>query len=181
MWCDREGEYLAQIIAKAVKVFDSGATAIVCDFETEWIWNGTQWENSLSAMCRGNFFVIGKEGAVLTQSVERFVAATGWNGDLEAVDHANFPRVKITVKAEQGNNGRTYYKAAFIDPEDAPPGGGSKQLEGASPDQIRATSRKYGALLKGIATKAKPAAAPPPAVPLPPPSPAQPEDDDIPF
>lgn len=176
---EKEGDFVADIVGKTLKTFPSGSVAIAFRFSCVWFWNGTEWTSADGATCYGDFFIIGKGGHALEAKIQEIVRATGWDGDLGGVDDPLWvpPQVRITVKREAGQDGRTYYKAAWINHRDSAPAVG---MRGASEDEVRAAAAKYGSLLKAIAKKAA-VAAPPPATP-PGPDDAPPlGDEDIPF
>lgn len=149
------------------------------------------WEAYEPHQTRGWWYVIGKDGKCNTTAVDQLVKSMGWNGDLRSVRGAP-PDVVVQVNVKANEyNGKTTYKAGWMNPEDYAP-----EFAGASEDDVDKLQVQYGSLLRAAAAAAAPkpvakAAAPKPApkpapkkaAPLEPPeAQAKPNDDDpVPF
>ena len=151
-----------QIVAQLVEKRTAGHGDIVQDWES--------WEEFEPHNCYGTFWVIGKTGQQNATAIDQLVVSGLWNGDLKAVlNPVPDVVVQITVRAEE-YQGTTYYKAAWLNPEDHVPGPG-----GASRDEVEKLSSQFGSLLRAAAAGAKKGAKPPapkPAAPAPAAAPA---------
>lgn len=142
------------------------------------------WEGYEPHQTRGWWYVIGKTGAVNTVAVEQLVKSLGWSGDLKAIrGDAPDVIVQVSVKGEE-YNGKTQYKAGWMNPEDFVP-----EAIGASDDDVSKLSIQFGSLLRAAAASVKKAPAPVKAPPKsasktapPPAATAGPADEDpVPF
>lgn len=117
----------------------------------EWV----SWAEAEEHNVYGTYYVIGKNGDVNMTACEQLVESMGWDGSLDSIA-GPVPSVivQITVKGEE-YNGKTTYKAGWMNPEDFVPTAG-----GATADEVADLSKSYGSLLRGaaasIAKKAKP-------------------------
>jgi hypothetical protein len=116
-------------------------------------------------------WIIGKSGDVNDKAVESLSKATGWGGSfLEITEQTWQPDAcQFFVKGED-YNGKTTYKVAFLNPYDAPVGGGN--LNKIDADKAKALQTQYGSKFKAIAANAKRNAGPANGKPkAPPPAP----------
>ena len=165
---ENEGDFIARITRREVKPMEtSRAVALYAEFTAFHFFdetNGTWIELTAPYTTTGDFFVIGKEGAINEAKVREVKTATGWNGDLvEWVDPNWTPHdVRITVKAEKGRDNRTYFKVAWINDRDSPPG---RTVKAANLDAIRSLNLQFGASLRRVGGKGAPPPPPRPASP----------------
>lgn len=149
-----------QIVAQLVEKRTAGHGDVVQAWES--------WDEYEPHNCYGTFWVIGKAGAQNVTAIDQLVVSGLWDGDLKSVlNPVPDVVVQIQVKAEE-YQGTTYYKAAWLNPEDHVPGPG-----GASRGEVEKLSAQFGSLLRAAAAGAKRgvgAKAPPPAAPAPKPA-----------
>jgi len=139
----------------------------------------TSWEEYEPHQTRGWWYVVGKNGQVNTVAVEQLAKSLGWNGDLKAVN-GDVPDVVVQVNVKASEyDGKTQYKAGWMNPEDFVP-----EPFGASDEDVSKLQVQFGSLLRAAASsvvkaKAKPLTkAPPPAAKKPT---ANPAEDEVPF
>jgi hypothetical protein len=167
----RPFDWSVQPSASSKSVAISVGLLIEAQYEDgEW----TSWAEYEPHQTRGWWYVIGKNGQVNTVAVEQLAKSLGWNGDIKAVGGA-VPDVvvQVNVKSEV-YNGKTTFKAGWMNPGDYVP-----DAFGASDEDVSALSVQFGSLLRAAAAsvaKAPKAKAPPPAK-----KGAAPIDSDVPF
>src|SRR3972149_5699232 len=151
---DRAGIFKARVLRWHVRTSQqSQSLAVSMEFQvaaqldsTNWV----DWSEYEDYCVFGDFWVVGKDGAINTQGVENLVLAIGWDGDLLSVTGAPPDVVvQITVK-EEVYNGQTSYKAAWINPEDFTP-----MPQEASAEEVSQLQRRFGPLLRAAATAMK--------------------------
>ncbi|MDP3703596.1 MAG: hypothetical protein Q8R78_04350 [Candidatus Omnitrophota bacterium] len=157
----------------------SAAVAVSLDFDIIEQWDGANWmswREYEQHTVFGDYWIIKKDRTVNQGTVEQLAMSLGWDGNLESVK--GLPPnvvVQVTVKADT-YEGKTRYKAGWMNPGDFSP------RSGAPPEEVTKLSSQFGSLLRaaaaGAAKAAKPMAAPPreERVEEPPPS----GDDDAP-
>lgn len=185
---DRAGIFKAQATSWHVKTFDnSQSVAISIQFSIvaqldgqEWV----DWTQYGDFTVFGDFWVVKKDGQANVSTAKQLALALGWKGSLKAVNSSPPPTslVQITVK-EEVYKGKTFFKAAWINPEDYSP-----QPGGADDATVDGLEARFGSLLRAAtggsaqAKKAAPARRPPPAVPPAAPESKPPTDyGEIPF
>lgn len=107
----------------------------------------------------GDFYVVKKDGTVNAKAVEQLSQSLGWDGSLRTVATCAPPDVVVQVKVEENiYNGRTTYRAAWMNPGDFVPTGG-----GEDEDSVRELDALFGSQLRAAAvgSGAKPAGRPP--------------------
>ena len=165
-----EGRYLAVITEYGLfQSRTSQAVALDLRFETLAYFDKEGLADMPGYATRGRFFIIGRQGDVLEDNARNLADATGWDGDLDAINAATWrpPKVQIVVESET-NNGRTYYNAVRIFPEDWQATG---NVAGGDAEQI---ARRYTGALKSLVARHRgqaPAPSPPPAEAAPEPAP----------
>lgn len=173
---NRDGKFLAKMVAWRAKQFDSGAVAIGIEFRATDELFGDDWEPMREpATVFGDFWVVGKDGSPNTKTAKR-MSAIGWDGTFSSI---NSPPpegpVRITVEPEN-YKGKTTWKVKWVNPltKDGDAGG-----ESASTADLDA---KFGSKLQqALNRKGKPDATPPkPAGVVRKPT-DPPVDNDIPF
>lgn len=177
---DREGIFKAKPVAWSVKTFEGKqSVALNVEFVIVAMLDQGEWQDwTLYDTCRvwGDFFVVKKDGRPNTAQVQQLAESLGWNGDLRVVfGEPPDVVVQVTVK-EETYDGRTFYKAAWVNPEDYVPG----PKGGADAATVEQLQTRFGSLLRAAATSksapgakaaapgAKPAAAAPPPAQRPP-------------
>ena len=186
------GIFKAQVLSWGVRKANSGAIAVNFEFlirsELE---NDTwaSWDDFDQHTVYGDWWVVKKDGTINQGAVDQLVQVLGWNGDLNSII-GDPPAliVQIAVKDEE-YDGKTRYKAAWMNPEDYQPAG-----VGEAPAEVQVIQNRFGGLLRAAAAasaqkQGQAPTAPPPAAAAPRgPQPAKPsgpqhEDDmgDIPF
>lgn len=162
---DRPGIFKARPVQWKVKTFEGKASvAIAIEFVVtaqldggDWV----DWSGYAPHHVWGDFFVVKKDGTSNVATVQQLAVSLGWNGSLRQINSTAPPQdeVQITVKDEV-YNGKTYYKASWINPGDYVPNGGG--ADDAEVDQLEA---RFGSLLRAAAGSKRPAApkAQPPA------------------
>lgn len=156
---DRSGIFKARPATWKVKTFpNSQAVAISFEFVIVAQLDGstwTDWTGYEPVRCFGDFFVVKKTGQPNVVTVQQLATSLGWNGDLRAV-FGEPPDcvVQISVK-EEVYEGKSYFKASWVNPEDYVPQGG-----GADEATVEQLQTRFGSLLRAAAAPAKPAPAP---------------------
>jgi hypothetical protein len=155
----RPFDWSVQPSDKTKSVAISVGLLIIAQYENgEWV----SWEGYEPHQTRGWWYVIGKNGQVNTTAVEQLAKSLGWNGDLKAINgDAPDVVVQVSVKAEEFN-GKTNYKAGWMNPENFVP-----ENIGASDEDVSKLSIQFGSLLRAAASSVKktPAAKTPPKSP----------------
>lgn len=188
---DREGIFKARPVSWKVEVSkNTKSVAVAIEFVVlEQLQEGTDeqgqksyswesWSDYVEHRIWGRWYVVGKEGRANETACEQLASSMGWGGSLKSVKATQPPScvVQVTVKADT-YEGKTRFKADWMNPEDYQPGGG-----GADENEVAALDAQFGSLLraatssklpKPVAMKAKPA--PRPAAKT------EPAPDDIPF
>lgn len=161
-WLEREGTFQVQVIDCGVKETDSGAVMVNFQFNVLRQWDGEQWGEdwAFGYECRGAFCLVKKDGALMEDQVKRLVEALGWSGALVELQDGsmNGRMCQIDVKGEE-YQGKTYYKATWIRPFDAVPGGGGiAKLEDGRLAQLQA---RFGGQIRSLAGPVAGTPAPP--------------------
>lgn len=114
----------------------------------EWV----SWAEADPHRVYGTFYVVGRDGKILSDKVKKLAEALGWRGDLESVERGGPPDrvVQITVK-ENLYEGKTTYRADWIEPENFVPKG-----RGADSAEVGALSQRFGSLLRAAAAAVAP-------------------------
>lgn len=167
-YLDRAGIFMAMPASWKVKTFpNSSSVAISIEFRILAQLDGSEWTDWTSydeVRCWGDFFVVKKDGKPNVATVQQLAASIGWQGSLRQVVGGAPPEVKvqITVKDET-YNGKTFFKASWINPEDYVPTGG-----GADADEVGQLDARFGSLLRAAASgSGKPPASKPKTAPAP--------------
>lgn len=177
---DRAGIFKARPVAWTVKVFDQSggqAVAISITFAIVAQLDGGEWIDSAEQEHRvfGDYFVVKRDGSPNVGTVQQLSASLGWQGSLKLVQATpNQPPacvVQITVK-EEAYNGKTFFKAGWMNPEDYVPTQG-----GADDATVEQLESRFGSGLRAAATGKPAAEKPARKAKAPPPVSA----DDIPF
>lgn len=149
----QEGNFQVTVIQTGVKETPSGATGVEILFKVDRNWDrassqwSDQWPNGHEV--RGTFWFVKKDGTHNTETIARVAEALGWNsGNIEDFQSERFDGVQccVTVKSEL-YEGKTYYKASWIDPLDKTPGGGVAHTEDA---RLKALQKAHGAVFKAL-------------------------------
>lgn len=175
---DREGIFKARPFTWEVYRAESGAVGVSIGFEItaklsesyEW----DDWSEYEAHHCYGTWWVVKKDGSINQGPVEQLAAGLGWKGDLMTVSKEPVPEVivQITVK-EDTYNGKTRYRAAWMNPGEYAPTSSS-----TSPEDVQQLQARFGSLLRAAASGAsRPSPAPAVAVAVA----SGEQDDDIPF
>ncbi len=182
---DRAGIFKAKPLSWKVRVSqETKSVSVAIEWGIEAQLDGADWQDwrQYDVVCWGNHVVVKKDGTPNMKMVEQLAKSINWNGNLRQVNAGPPPDViaQITVK-EDHYNGKTTFKADWVNPEDYVPTGG-----GADDDEVAALDAQFGSLLRAAAGSAKPAAkaTPPKPKPAAPPQPdAEPPVDtsSIPF
>lgn len=179
---DREGIFKVRPREWWVRKADSNAVAVSFDFDILEQHNGTDWDSWAEYEQHtvfGDYWVVKKDGTINTAVVEQLAASIGWDGNLSAVQDTP-PNVvaQITVKAET-YEGKTRFKAGWMNPENFTPG-----PAGAAPEEVNQLQSQFGSLLRAAAAGAggngAPATTAPAAAPTSTSEPPPPGDDDRP-
>lgn len=184
--CDRAGTFRGKIVEYGLKEFKSGAVSVkyraelteIYDFENEqWMpcedWYMEVW---------GDAFVVGKEGKLNESAVKSLMANTGWNGQFSSIQNEKWAPTPCQFKTKEDTyDGKSFFKADYINHYDDVPGGQMPKLDDA---KIKSLDEKYGKPIRawsGNANRNQPA--PPASRPTPPPpqSAEAPPNDEIPF
>lgn len=170
---DRAGIFKARPLSWRIKVFEGKqSVAIAIEFLITAQLNGGEWsdwsgyeENHVS----GDFWVIGKTGQPNVDNVKRLRDSLGWRGVLNDVVSQDVPDivVQITVNPEE-YNGKTHFRAAWINPEDFTPS------KGASADEVKQLDARFGSLLRAAAGAPSGKPQPPKSTPAVKPKPEEP-------
>lgn len=182
---DREGIFKVRPVSWRVKTFPSSkSVAIAIEFvvvaqldeesaaDKTYTWQ--DWTVYDEIRVWGDYWVVKKDGQPNVGTCEQLAEAMGWRGSLKAVQAGPPPQciVQVTVKSED-YQGKTYYKAAWMNPEDYVPTSG-----GAPAEEVDALEASFGSLLRAATSgKASPPkkAQPPTRAVAPKPVASQPE------
>jgi len=164
--------------------------AIVSRFEGGDVWD--DWTQYEEQTITGYFYVVGRDGKVLADTVERLARALGWNGEPSALVGPP-PEVIVQITVEQETyEGKARLKVKWINPENYTPGTRVQDAQGVQ--QFRT---QFGSQMRAAATAAlkaqqsvqAPAKGVPPVRAARPPQPEPPpavaaaadDDNDLPF
>jgi len=149
---DREGIFKAKPLDWSVKKFDgSSSVAINIRFEIVSMLNDQggwdDWTQFVETFVYGDFFVLKRDGSVNDVTVKQLSESLGWNGSLHQVATNRPPDciVQVSVKHET-YNGKSYFKAGWINPENFTPSG-----QGEDADSAKALDAQFGSLLRAAA------------------------------
>lgn len=160
---NRPGIFKAREESRRVKTFqNSSAVAIAIEFVVLAEKNGddwTDWSGYEEVRVWGDFFIVKKDGTPSVATVQQLAASLEWSGSLRDLAPRRDLVVQITVKGED-YNGKTYFKASWINPGDYVP-----VPSGADDQEIGQLEARFGSLLKAAAGSAKKAPPPPPKRP----------------
>lgn len=107
----------------------------------------------------GDYYVIGKNGQVNQKTVEQLSASIGWRGTLGEIAKAPPPKVVVQVKVEENTfNGKTTYRAGWMNPGDYVPTMGGEDAE-----TISTLDAQFGSLLRAAANSTQRPTGKPPA------------------
>jgi len=159
---DREGIFRCVPHDWWVTKADSGAVAVSLDLDILEQWNGSSWDDWTQYgqyTVPGDYWVVKKDGTVNQRTVEQLARSMGWDGNLTSVQGAP-PNVLVSVSVKADTyEGKTRYKAGWMNPGDFSP------RFGAPPEEVTKLSSQFGSLLRaaaaGAAKAAKPVTAPP--------------------
>ena len=161
---------------------NSMAIAVSIDSDIVAQFNGADWDDWSGYEQHtviGDWWVIGKDGGVNLRAVEQLASSIGWDGNLDNLQ-TRPPRVLVQLVVKPDiYQGKTRYKASWMNPGDFTP------RSGASPEEVTKLSSQFGSLLRaaaaGAAKIAKPVPAPAKTVESAGPDPQSTEDDSLPF
>lgn len=151
---DRAGLFKANIKSWGIKEAKSGAIAVNIEFgilsmkvpgEDAWEdWSG------YDAFVYGDFWVIGKNGMPNESAVKQLVECLAWTGELRDIQQGP-PAVVVQVLVnEEEYDGKTYFKATWMNPEDYV-GGPNHADDG----EVAAMSTRFGSMLRASASAAR--------------------------
>ena len=153
MWIDREGIFRAVPSEWIVEQAESGAIGINIKFAIiEYLENGqwVDWRKFGPYDVTGTYWVVKKDGAVNTVTVNQLVESLGWDGSFAHVDK-DAPQVVVQIKVDQSEyNGKVYFKAGWMNPGDYAPE--KKQL---NPEIVKNLDSRFGSLLRAAASQTK--------------------------
>ena len=134
---DRDGIFKVYVMSWALKAIEGKlSVAVSIQFKIlaqlstgpgDRLWQS--WDEYEEHNVWGDFWIIGKEGKLLVEGLEKLSAALNWNGDLKAVTLNTPPQERVcqvTVKGED-YKGKIQYKANWIQHKDFSPGKGGKR------------------------------------------------------
>ena len=181
---DREGIFRVVPREWLVKTTEnSAAVAVSFDFDVISQYNGTDWDDwgqYEQHTVFGDYWVIKKDRTVNQGTVEQLASSLGWDGNLDSVQGPP-PNVvvQVSVKADT-YEGKTRYKAGWMNPGDFTP-----RASGAPPEEVSKLASQFGSLLRaaaaGAAKVAKPMPAPAKVIEPSTPNSQNTEDDELPF
>jgi hypothetical protein len=160
---DREGNFRGRVLSYGIQESSSSKSVAVAmrvaideayNHETD-SWDDWRGHN----VCAwANSWIVKANGDVNEKAVESLAKATGWGGTLqEVMDQTWQPDACQFVVRGEEYKGNTTYKVAFLNPYDAPIGGGLNKIDA---DKAKALQTQYGSKFKAIAANAKRTAAP---------------------
>lgn len=176
--CTFEGDFRGEIISYGLWEPDGGAVAISCTLRVSEVYDreSKQWHSQYASEdgsvhawvdaeidCEGDFWIISnasKGNKVNEKAVKAIMAATGWNGDIQAIASRTWePNPCAWSTESETYNDKTRYKAAWIKPYESTPGGGGRGGN-VDPEKARALQNKYGSQFRALAGSASKPAAP---------------------
>lgn len=156
----QEGTFKVMPVSWKIMEAKSGSVAVSFEFRVlselengEW----ASWEQFEPHSVYGDFWIIKKDGSINQSAVDQLSASLGWDGNLNAVLGDPPKRiVQVQVNADT-YNGKTRYKAGWMNPEHYVGGAG-----GASESEVGSLQARFGGLLRAAASAGavQPAAAP---------------------
>ena len=168
---NRAGLFKAKPVAWHVKVFPSSrSVAIAFEFDVLEEHDGEEFHplpESQQVRAYGDWFVIKKNGEPNAVACKQLANSLGWQGSLKAVSGSSPPDCTVQIEVEEEvYNGKSYFKAGRMNPEDHIPNGG-----GANEATVGKLDAQFGSALRAATKggKGKAAAKPPES------------NDDIPF
>ena len=160
---DREGIFRVVPREWWIKTTEnSAAVSVSFNFDIIEQWDGADWvswREYEQHTVFGDYWVIKRDRTVNQGTVEQLATSLGWDGNLESVIGAP-PNIIIQVSVRADTyEGKTRYKASWMNPGDFSP------RSGAPPEEVTKLSTQFGSLLRaaaaGAAKAATPVAAPP--------------------
>ena len=150
MLLDREGIFKAMPKSWGIqKSRDSQSVAIWIEFLVVGKLEGNDWEDWTvyqELTITGYFYIVKRDGAINTITVENLSESLLWNGDLNAL-FGEPPSIvcQITVENEEFQ-GKTRLKVKWLNPSDYVPGPKTE-----TPEELMAVDAIYGPRLKALA------------------------------
>ena len=164
---DRAGTFIAYPLSVYVKGFDgklSTAAAFHFGLAQEVIGDQRVDIADQELEVYGDYFVIGADGQPNENAVKQLADSLGWDGSLVSIEVTDWTAspVQIDVEADEWK-GRVRYKATWMRPWDADPGGGHGKLDA---DAVRVIDQRVGSQMRAMLGEQN-VGAPAPTVPPP--------------
>lgn len=186
---EREGDFQVECKDYTLAEFDSGSVSLGMTFRILNAWDAdsetwTDWTKDgegepLEVTVEGLFNLIkrktadGKSGGLNERQIDSLIECCGWNGSMTTLADKSWQPTNCQVNVKKEDyKGKISYKAAWINPVNATPGGG--KLKAATTDAAQRLQDQWGASLRALAGKAKDKAQKPGGKPTLPPKAAPP-------
>lgn len=186
-YLDREGVFEARPLSVAVVKTDKGAVMVNFEFEVLRQWNpeAEEWaEYPPDWTFQGNSCFRKTDGENMPNNIKKVADLLGWDGRFETLQGEQWSGITVQCKVKADTyNGKTRYKADYIDPQGSPITQGLKKSDD---NTIAELSAMFGGLTETYAAEVggiKPAPAPHKIAAFEPPPAAETPvtEDDVPF
>jgi hypothetical protein len=168
MLLNREGRFIANIVASGVKIEDGKCPQFAAEFVIKLEWADNVWQETQPEEISAWFTLRNKDGAINKIGCESIIKALGWDSrSFSALNQADFSEVEVQIvtRFEDDQNGKSRLRVKYLNHRDYEGGSVSK----ADPNALRALDAECGSLLRATfgGTAAKTPAARPTATPSP--------------
>jgi hypothetical protein len=168
MLLNREGRFIANIVASGVKIEDGKCPQFAAEFVVKLEWVDDVWQETHPEEISEWFTLRNKNGALNKINCESIIKSLNWDGrSFTALNQADFSQVEVQIvtRFEPDQNGKSRLRVKYLNPRDYEGGGVSK----ADPNALRALDAECGSLLRATfggtgakATATRPTASPSP-------------------
>lgn len=121
---DRPGIFKATVLHWSFKAFPGKMSrAVNIGFKiTAQLGDGNVWQDWSGYedhTVYGDFFIVGKDGRVLVEQLERLSESLKWNGDVRDIPNGLPPEIEVQIKVEEEiYENKPRYKAMWINPKE---------------------------------------------------------------
>ena len=146
---DREGHFRVHLVEWWLDKAPSGAVAVACKFRVKEEWANeawVSWEDYEEHAAYGRWWIIKKDESINETAVKQLRQNLGWNGTLDLEELPERCAVSIRVESDH-YEGRTSYRATWMEPWDADPTG--RGLEKGVAEELET---RFGSLLRAAAS-----------------------------
>ncbi|MEY4783696.1 MAG: hypothetical protein RIR41_1631, partial [Pseudomonadota bacterium] len=152
MKLERAGVFLADLVSWRVKESTkTSSVGVAIEFRATDELFGDEWSPMSPATAFGDFWVIGKDGAINQRKVDSLRRSIGWTGRFGDIV-GDPPSVRVRIKVEpEDYQGKTYWKVRYVDPAV------SDNEDAEKPADVAKLDEQFGSKLQqAMARKGKP-------------------------